>query len=140
MALQAQNKNMKSNVTELNGHMETKGQMHTQKAFIDKMIKKQRADRERLYSKLGGSELGGQAYGEEERFVFTELNDDICFECCNEGFARQLMAAKYTKGLVYFRGSYLCTPTVQGAAPESFSYRTGKDKVYDFISNFQKPK
>ena len=69
MALQAENKNMKSNVTELNGHMETKGQMHTQKAFIDKMIKKQRADRERLYSKLGGSELGGQAYGEEERFV-----------------------------------------------------------------------
>jgi hypothetical protein len=107
--------------------MEVKGKMHGQKAYIDRCIKKQRRDREELYSKLGGSQLGGSAYGDEDRFVYTELDDEICFECCNEGFARDLLRAKKSKGYIYFKGNYMCTPHSRGAPIVSFSHRNAKE-------------
>jgi len=84
--------------------------------------------------------LGGSAYGDEDRFVYTELEDDICFECCNEGFARQLLWAKKTSGYVYFKGNYMCTPNSRGAPLVSFSHRSGKEQVADLFSGCRKPK
>ena len=108
MAVEANNNNLKANVEGLNQQMVIKKSMHGQKDYIDKLIVKQRYDRENLYSKLGSSELGGQEYGNEDRYVFTELQEETCFECCNEAFAKQLLATKKGKGFVYFKGRIVC--------------------------------
>lgn len=131
--LEAENANLKANVGHLNGHMEVKGRMHGQKATIDKMILKQKKDREEIYSKLGGIDDG-------DRFVYTKLEDEICFECCNEGFARDLLRAKKSRGYIYFKGKYMCTPHSRGAPIESFSIRSGTEQVADLFTGCTKPK
>ena len=132
--LEAENANLKANVGHLNGQMEVKGKMHGQKATIDKMIMKQKKDRDELYSKLGGTD------DQLDRFVYTELVDEICFECCNEGFARDLIRAKKTRGYIYFKGRYMCTPHSRGAPIESFSLRSGTEQVSGLLKGCTKPK
>jgi len=97
------------------------------------MILKQKKDREEIYSKLGGIDDG-------DRFVYTKLEDEICFECCNEGFARDLLRAKKSRGYIYFKGKYMCTPHSRGAPIESFSFRSGTEQVADLFTGCTKPK
>lgn len=64
-----------------------------QRTFVQTLISKQIKERENIYSKVTQSTYGGETYDIRDKFVFTDLKTETCFECCNEHFAKDLILA-----------------------------------------------
>ena len=60
-------------------------------------------------------------YDIRDRYVFTDLKPETCFECCNEHFAKDLNYANKGYGKIKFKGKYLLTQKDGSGEIESFA-------------------
>ena len=58
------------------------------------------------------------------RFIFNDLKEETCFECCNEQFAKDLIYANKSSGNIKFKAKYVMTKKTGERDFESFTAGT----------------